>query len=406
MRLRRQRLLRLLALLGAVACAAALVLLFQVRPPLPALPRSLSSPITLALVRVALELAAWGVSIVLAGLLLLHSLRGLFARRPRQSPGALRLGTVPGRRQRPLGQARLIAGSAKGGFPPPFPLILRAQPESGGELEYALAPAQEQVFAATSQPAPVRAPTATRHELPLPSIALLGHLETTPAERRRRGLRSQTQQLLAFLALHAEGATADELIAALWPDVDDRKARKQLWRSISDARLHLGEVILRTDERYHLDREAIAVDLDLFEQLLVEADAERGADRAVVLEQALALVRGQPLAGADYPWAAGDMRRLGATIVELLEELGHLRLADGNPTGALAAAEQAIAFDVHNEAAHRLAMNAEAALGLRQAVAERYERLCRDLDARLGLEPERETRLLHRRLLSQDPEHS
>ena len=115
-----------------------------------------------------------------------------------------------------------------------------------------------------------------------------------------------------------------------------------------------------------------------------------------------ALVRGQPLAGTDYAWAAGDMRRLHAAIVDLLSELGNLRLANGNPTGALAAAEQAIALDPYIEAAPPVAMHAESVLGLRQAIVGRYERLCQELDTRFGLEPEHETRVLYRRLLSQD----
>jgi DNA-binding SARP family transcriptional activator len=96
------------------------------------------------------------------------------------------------------------------------------------------------------------------------------------------------------------------------------------------------------------------------------------------------------------------VRRLYAAIVDLLNELGNLRLGRGNPTGALAAAEQAIAFDAYNEAAQRVAMQAESVLGLRQAIVERYERLCQELDTRFGLEPEHETRLLYRRVLSQD----
>jgi DNA-binding SARP family transcriptional activator len=46
-------------------------------------------------------------------------------------------------------------------------------------------------------------------------------------------------------------------------------------------------------------------------------------------------------------------------------------------------------------------MEAEAALGRREALAERYERLRRDLDERFGLEPARETRTLYRELLGQ-----
>lgn len=41
------------------------------------------------------------------------------------------------------------------------------------------------------------------------------------------------------------------------------------------------------------------------------------------------------------------------------------------------------------------------ALGLRAAVDERYERLRALLGERLGLEPDRETRALHRQLLTQ-----
>jgi Bacterial transcriptional activator domain len=54
---------------------------------------------------------------------------------------------------------------------------------------------------------------------------------------------------------------------------------------------------------------------------------------------------------------------------------------------------------------HRLALEAEAALGLRQAVLERYEALRRLLDERLGLEPQRETRTLGRQLLGQELRH-
>src|SRR5207249_12154430 len=102
-------------------------------------------------------------------------------------------------------------------------------------------------------------------------------------------------------------------------------------------------------------------------------------------------------------WAAGEVRHLTATIVDRLEDLGYLRLDADNPVGALTAAEQALALDPFNEPANRLAMRAEAALGLRQAIIDRYQQLSRQLQDALGLEPERETRLLYRLLLSQDP---
>jgi Bacterial transcriptional activator domain len=99
--------------------------------------------------------------------------------------------------------------------------------------------------------------------------------------------------------------------------------------------------------------------------------------------------------------AGGELRRLRAIHVDLLEQVGRGRLAAGEPNAALEAGERGLAIDVLNEGLWRLALEAENALGLREAVAERYEQLRALLDERLGLEPARETRLLHRRLLGQ-----
>jgi DNA-binding SARP family transcriptional activator len=384
---------------AAALMLAALAVLWRFRPERPDLPDSLSSPVTTAMLQHLVFIVAWLLGALVILLVLANSLRLLLACSRRQPPRALLAGAMPVARHRSL--RRLAAGSSERAFSPPFPLIPRARPAPNGD--------HTRVAVREGMPAAVP-PTESlktdarepRHGPRPPSIALLGPLTIVAAKPRRRGFRSHTQQLLAYLAFHREGATPDETIAALWPDVEDQKARKRLWDAVSDARAHLGECILRANERYLLDREAVAVDLDQFEELLARAHSGRGADREQLLERALALVRGQPLAGTDYAWAAGDMRRLHAAIVDLLSELGNLRLDNGNPTGALAAAEQAIALDPYNEAAHQVAMHAESVLGLRQAIVGRYERLCQELDTRFGLEPEHETRVLYRRLLSQD----
>jgi DNA-binding SARP family transcriptional activator len=150
-----------------------------------------------------------------------------------------------------------------------------------------------------------------------------------------------------------------------------------------------------------LDRSKADVDLDRFNALLAEAALRGNADREQLLERARALVRREPLAGLDRPWAAGEVRHLRGVVAALFHQLGELRL-NRDPAAALASAEEAIALDPYAESAQRLAMRAEATLGLREAVIERYENLRRELDTKLGLEPERETRLLYRRLLSQD----
>jgi two-component SAPR family response regulator len=153
-------------------------------------------------------------------------------------------------------------------------------------------------------------------------------------------------------------------------------------------------------DRYWLDRSRVRVDIDEFERLLAAADDEEAEQRKELLAEALTLVRDQPLAGAGYPWADGELRRLRALMTSLFERMGYLRLAQGDPATALALAERGIELDRYNEALERLAMNAESKLDLRQAILNRYERLRRRLDE-LGLEPERETRALSHQLLSQ-----
>ena len=61
------------------------------------------------------------------------------------------------------------------------------------------------------------------------------------------------------------------------------------------------------------------------------------------------------------------------TYAELLERVGRARLERGDVRGALDAAERGLAVDGLSEALWRLALEAEGAPGLREAIAERYE---------------------------------
>jgi two-component SAPR family response regulator len=113
------------------------------------------------------------------------------------------------------------------------------------------------------------------------------------------------------------------------------------------------------------------------------------------------LFRGDPLAGSDYAWSESGLPRLRATFVDLLEQVARRNLEAGEARAALDAAERGLDVDTLNESLWRLAMEAESALGLREGVAERYERLRTILGERLGLEPAQETRHLYLRLLAQ-----
>jgi DNA-binding SARP family transcriptional activator len=233
-------------------------------------------------------------------------------------------------------------------------------------------------------------------------ISLLGSFSIDGVEGGVRGLRSSTEQLLAYLALHPRGASRDELVEAIWPGEDPRRTRPRLWQSTSEARKLIGDAFMSQRGHYSLDPTKITTDADDLEALLAEVNAAttRAAERRL-LERGLRLLRGEPLAGWDHVWAESDTARLRAIQAELLERLGHARLITGDAHGAVQAAEQGLSGDSLNEALWRLAMQAETQLGLRESVAHRYQRLQTLLDTQIGLQPETATRTLYHELLGQ-----
>ncbi|HET8892548.1 MAG TPA: bacterial transcriptional activator domain-containing protein, partial [Gaiellaceae bacterium] len=164
----------------------------------------------------------------------------------------------------------------------------------------------------------------------------------------------------------------------------------------------LGDAFQRDRDTYSLDRKRLRIDLDDLDRLRSQVEARTEEQEQASLESALALFRGGPLAGMEALWAAGEQRRLTALWGDLLGRVAQLRLESRDPAGALELAEAAAALDGSNEHPVQLAMEAEAALGRREAIVERYERLRGALDGQFGLEVSRDTKLLYRRLLGQD----
>jgi DNA-binding SARP family transcriptional activator len=380
--------LRLGSLVVAAVSLAALALLWTFRPEGPELPNSLSSPVTTAMLQQLAIVASWLLAAVVILVLLVLSHGGIRARRRFDSEVAWL--TTTGRVSRPqsLGATPGITRP----LPTEPPLLVIAPPD--------LSPTHrgEELVATSSRPTSPR--DAAFDEDPV--ISLLGPLTIHGGKRSRRGLRARALELIAFLALRREGAQRDEILEALWPGEDPKRSRHRLYQAVRDARRLLGDAVASERDRYWLDRTLVRVDVDEIDALLEKVHQADDGRTGEKIEKALTLFRAEPLAGCDYAWSEGEVRSLRATYMELLEQAGRARLAAGDARGALEAAERALAIDVLNEASWRLALEAESRLGLRDAVAQRYELLCRLLDERLGLEPQRETRRLYRRLLGQE----
>jgi len=380
------RLRSFFAAAASLAALATLATLWRFRPEWPALPDSLSSPVTTTLLQQVALVAAWLLAALVLLVLLFESMR-LIRVRPRLDPVGIALFPTTrdsSRVRNPYGREGIL-----------HPLVAEPRLLVVAPREAAPAASEEDIVGGSS-----RSAASSNTELDeRPLISLLGPLTIPGGKRARRGLRARALEVIAFLALRREGAQRDEILEALWPGDDPKRSRHRLYQAVRDARRLLGDVVASERDRYWLDRDRVRVDIDELEVLLGEVSQADGHRRLELLEKALALFRDEPLAGADFPWCEGDVRRFRGAYVELLEEVGRARLKVGDGREALGAAERGLAVDALNESLWRLALEAEGRLGLREAIAARYERLCVLLDERLGLEPAQETRTVYLRLL-------
>jgi DNA-binding SARP family transcriptional activator len=371
---------RIAATISVLLILAAMAALWRYRPALPHI--SLSTPLTTAVIQEVLICVIWLLTAYILLRLLVRAAQVAI-----QGPAWQREAVLPGVIPAPPLPRPPTPSSER--FQPPFKLILAPRPQPDTPATDVPATPQAETPAPQSRrPSPV----------PALSISLLGPLRIEGTKQPLK--RAATRELIAYLALHPHGATRDELTEAVWPAQNPERILPRFWQSVTDARRALADAWVRDGEHYTLDRTRIRIDLDQLDRLLANTGPDD--DEPHALEAALELWRGEPLEGSDYTWADGDIRRLTATYLGLLERAGHARLEREDARGALQMAEQAIALDQFHEASWRLALQAEHALGLRESITKRYDDLAHALDEQLGLQPMRETRVMYRQLLGQD----
>jgi hypothetical protein len=237
------------------------------------------------------------------------------------------------------------------------------------------------------------------HGVPI-DISVLGNVQVNGAAESFRYRRRLTE-LVAFLAMHPEGATTDAFATALWPE--RRVPLQTLANRLSETRRALGLASdgrprLRKQGRRHLIVEA-ETDWDRFRDL---ASATAGPDS---WHRALVLVRGRPFDGLDRgEWARleGHMAAVEASVVGVACRLGEHALSRGEGGLAHWAALQGLLVSPWDERLYRLLMRAADRMGSRGGVDAALRSLALALelegDPLLGIHPE--TSALYRSLTS------
>ncbi|RME58223.1 MAG: hypothetical protein D6790_12245, partial [Caldilineae bacterium] len=157
--------------------------------------------------------------------------------------------------------------------------------------------------------------------------------------------------------------------------------------------------------------EDVVVDLVRFQDLMrgVETHAHRrlaGCPACLArLEEAVALVRGEFLAGLYFPsdvwesWLLAQREHYTQRALEAMTWLRDAYREQGAWEAVLDAAQRQLSLEPWLETAHRVIMQAHFHLGDRNAALAQYERCAAILWEELGVEPEEETRRLHRQIL-------
>ncbi|MFJ1764733.1 BTAD domain-containing putative transcriptional regulator [Amycolatopsis sp. NPDC088138] len=209
--------------------------------------------------------------------------------------------------------------------------------------------------------------------------------------------------LLAVLALAGgRPVTTDELVEQIWGDRLG-ETRNAVAVGVSRLRKVLGAgAVVAEGGGYRLAVPAEDIDVSRFSGLVEGPDGPPRA-RLARVEEALALWRGEPLAGVgiDLPIAVGHLRELRLRAEELAAELRleldeHHRVAAELP-GLVAA------YPLH-ERFTTLLMTAQYRCGRQGEALQAFEHLRKTLAEELGVDPGPGARRMHQRILEADPE--
>jgi DNA-binding SARP family transcriptional activator len=316
-------------------------------------------------------------------------------------PSARRAAEVP-RDARPAADGRYLPapaipappGPARAADAPPEP----ARPAAATPAPSAdVAPAADGEAAAPGTAQPVQ-------------LTMLGPLQITAAGQEIGGGLRKARELMAFLAVHPDGASGEAINEALWPESDASHATGQRNLALRKAREMLRTAtglaapmwFLHAAGRYRLDPGLISTDLWQFSDALDEARHADGDDaRLAACREAAGLYHGELAEGSGYEWAepyAETARRRALDAWTTIAEILQAR----DPDQALAALESALGHDPYNEFLYQRIMRLQAAAGRPEAV----RRTLSLLEARLtelGVTPGAQTRQAAASLLGTGP---
>jgi predicted ATPase/DNA-binding SARP family transcriptional activator len=238
-------------------------------------------------------------------------------------------------------------------------------------------------------------------------IRLLGPLQLRVGDLDLLPARPKQRLLLALLAVnHGEPVSTDALIEALWGNAPPPSATNALHGHVTALRKLVGGDRIETRAPGYLLRvEPGELDVERFESLIHEA---RGGDaperRLALVDEALGLVRGTPLADFRYDaFAQSEIARLEELRLVALAERSDALLELGEAGRAVPELQRLVAADPFRERFAAQLMLALYRSGRQVEALDVFRIVRRRFVDDLGLEPGPELRGLNRSIIEHDP---
>jgi DNA-binding SARP family transcriptional activator len=233
------------------------------------------------------------------------------------------------------------------------------------------------------------------------AVRLLGSFNLTVEGRQVTGWHGyRARALLQFLAAHRHRVVSrEDLIGAVWPDVEDDSGRHRLHQGIYELRSTLRTAdpnhshVICAGGRYGFDHSLpVWVDVEEFDALASaaqrSADADRVDEAVGLARDALALYRGDFLSEfIDIDWTTTERNRLRARFVLLSVRQAELLTHLGDDAAALAVIDPVLDLEPWNEDATVLKMRCHTRAGARSMAAVAYRSCADALSRELGIAP-------------------
>ena len=223
----------------------------------------------------------------------------------------------------------------------------------------------------------------------------------------------KARELLACLIARGGSAVPrEEAAEALWPEGDPGQTQHLLSNAAYYLRRALkgaapnpdAQFFATSGQRYHLRSGLFQVDVDAFEGHLRRAESLQGADALAEYERALALYRGDFLAGEPYEWAATHRQEYQRKLIAAAHAAARLAMDCRDATKAKDFYRAILAREPIDEEAARGLMHCHAKAGDLNGVRKVYKVLAESLRRELDddkAEPLPETAALLRELTRQ-----